>query len=173
MYRLFTVLMLFLFCAKSYAVDFPLTGYYRVKDKYKNVIVEWKFQNGRKFGLQKIFSPTGRGLATVKYRDGEIIRPNFSDRVMISNLFFSAAKRLEKAGSKEEALEVYKEAVNIWLESEDANYYLARLYVQLGNREKAVEVLEEFLKNVEAMPEWRGTVNTEKNRKFVERLREE
>ena len=88
-------------------------------------------------------------------------------------MFFSAAKRLEKAGSKEEALEVYKEAVNIWLESEDANYYWARLYVQLGNREKAVEVLEEFLKNVEAMPEWRGTVNTEKNRKFVERLREE
>jgi tetratricopeptide (TPR) repeat protein len=145
------------FVAQSFAeVKFPANGQYQVFDKNGKLIMEWNFKNGVKDGTQKLFSPYSVQTASIEYNEGTIVKQNLFTKIAVSNFLTSAAMMLQDQGKLEEAIEVYREAINVRLENEDASYYLAELYVKLDEKDKAIKQLEAYLNNIKSTKEYKS-----------------
>lgn len=173
MKKLIAIFCMILLSVNVFAGEFPTDGQYQVFDEDNSLIMEWNFKNGKKDGIQKLFAPQGMQIASIEYNDGTIVKKNMLENIMASNFLTSAASMLQNQEKLEDAVEVYKEAINVRPENDTANYHLAELYVDLNEKDKAIEQLEAFLAHIKTTKEWKSALAESKCQTLLNKLKSE
>jgi len=97
---------------------------------------------------------------------------NIFEKIWKSNELTAKANSLVNKGKYDEAIEIFKEAIEIMPESGSTHYHFAKLYIQLGEKEKAISLLETYLEYVEGVKTYVNAADKLKCRELLDSLKE-
>jgi tetratricopeptide (TPR) repeat protein len=88
-----------------------------------------------------------------KETQAALAQPLSGDEVRASHLL-AEARRLRERGRREEAADVYRQALRLWPRSQEAALRVAEDDLRLGRRERAAETVDKLTRETEPAPPW-------------------